>query len=208
MQFNVQSAIKWTWRRAFWHTEANDCDNCVVHRVQWKTEYFSKSKRYFPKTPSSHPQKCYKLSICSVTRPFLSPRGVACETSPMCRASLITRPHPLTRKRVWWLLSAFLVVPSQQSWFLNKWMLYLYDVALFHWLVQNRYCWLGTTKKVLQWSPVVLQSQTLTLNGKSSHFVNSHLIQFPFGECWQSGNRKSPLFMWESGSVRLQLARK
>ena len=35
--------------------------------------------------------------------------------------SLVPRPHPLTRKRVWWLLSTSLVVPSQQSWFLNKW---------------------------------------------------------------------------------------
>jgi len=31
--------------------------------------------------------------------------------------SLVPRPHPLTRKRVWWLLSNFLVVLSQQSWF-------------------------------------------------------------------------------------------
>ena len=30
--------------------------------------------------------------------------------------------------------------------------LYLYDAALFHWLVQNRYWWLGTTKSA-QWSP-------------------------------------------------------
>ena len=29
--------------------------------------------------------------------------------------SLVPRPHPLTRKRVWWPLSAFLVVQSQQS---------------------------------------------------------------------------------------------
>ena len=28
------------------------------------------------------------------------------------------RSHPLMRKRVWWPLSTFLVVPSQQSWFL------------------------------------------------------------------------------------------
>ena len=29
---------------------------------------------------------------------------------------LVPRPHTLTKKRVWWLLSASLVVPSQQSW--------------------------------------------------------------------------------------------
>ena len=33
------------------------------------------------------------------------------------RDSLVPRPHPLMRKRVWWLLSDFLVVLSQQSWF-------------------------------------------------------------------------------------------
>ena len=32
---------------------------------------------------------------------------------------LVLRLHPLTR----WLLSASLVVPSQQSWFLNEWMI-------------------------------------------------------------------------------------
>ena len=31
--------------------------------------------------------------------------------------SLVPRPHPLTRKGVWWPLSDFLVVPSQQSWY-------------------------------------------------------------------------------------------
>jgi len=31
--------------------------------------------------------------------------------------SLVPRPCPLTRKRVWWLLSDFLVVPTQQYWF-------------------------------------------------------------------------------------------
>jgi len=34
--------------------------------------------------------------------------------------SLVPRTRPLTRKRVWWLLSDFLVVPTQQYWFLNK----------------------------------------------------------------------------------------
>ena len=58
---------------------------------------------------------------------------VACTT----QNSLTPRPHPLTRKRAWWLLSAFLVVLSQQSWFSNKWGSNLYDVALFHWLVST-----------------------------------------------------------------------
>ena len=31
--------------------------------------------------------------------------------------SLVPRPRPLMRKRVWWLLSEFLVVLNQQSWF-------------------------------------------------------------------------------------------
>ena len=35
----------------------------------------------------------------------------------MVVASLMPRPHLLTRKRVRWLLSDFLVVLSQQSWF-------------------------------------------------------------------------------------------
>ena len=39
----------------------------------------------------------------------------------MVVCSLVPRPHPLTRKRVWWLLSTALAVPSQQSWFLNNW---------------------------------------------------------------------------------------
>ena len=64
----------------------------------------------------------------------------------MVVCSLVPRPHPLTRKRVWWLLSTSLAVPSQQSWFLNNWTIIS---VLFHWLVQNRYCWHFTTKKVL-----------------------------------------------------------
>ena len=31
--------------------------------------------------------------------------------------SLVLRPHPLTRKGVWWPLSDLLVVPNQQSWY-------------------------------------------------------------------------------------------
>ena len=31
--------------------------------------------------------------------------------------SLVPRPRPLTWRRVWWLLSDFLVVPTQQYWF-------------------------------------------------------------------------------------------
>ena len=37
---------------------------------------------------------------------------------------LVPRPHPLTRKRVWWLLSAPVVVASQQSRF--------YLISLWH----------------------------------------------------------------------------
>ena len=48
------------------------------------------------------------------------------------------RPHPLTRKRVWWLLSAFSVVPSEQSSILNSPMITcLPNMALFYWLVFN-----------------------------------------------------------------------
>ena len=60
------------------------------------------------------------------------------------------------------ILGASLVMPSQQSWFwISEWLcLYhvvlfhwlaqrLYDVVLLHCLVQNRNCWLGTTKKEL-----------------------------------------------------------
>ena len=35
-------------------------------------------------------------------------------------------------KRVWWLLSASLVVLSQHSWFLNKWMITVCMVGNFH----------------------------------------------------------------------------
>ena len=47
--------------------------------------------------------------------------------------SLSHRPHPLTWKRMWWLLSPSLVVPNQQSWFLNKRMitsLWHYGISL------------------------------------------------------------------------------
>ena len=67
---------------------------------------------------------------------------------------------PLTTKRVWWLLSDFLVVLTQQYWFwTNDYMLalckayfiglcaHLDAMALFHWIVQNQDCWLSTTKK-------------------------------------------------------------
>ena len=61
--------------RAFWdnvscrkYTEGN---NCLVHGVQRKnfSILFSKSERYFPKTPSPHPWKCYELSICIAVPP-------------------------------------------------------------------------------------------------------------------------------------------
>jgi len=75
----------------------------------------------------------------------------------------VPRPPPLTRKRVWWLLSDFLVVPTQQYWFRMNidYMLawrkayfiglcaHLDDVALFHWIFQDQDCWLSTTKKSL-----------------------------------------------------------
>lgn len=35
---------------------------------------------------------------------------------PWLEPSLMPRPHLLTRQKVWWLLSAFLVVASQQYW--------------------------------------------------------------------------------------------
>jgi len=77
--------------------------------------------------------------------------------------SLVPRPRPLTGKRVWWQLSDFLVVPSQQYWFwtntdyLLGWCrayfiglrAHLDDVTLFHWLVQNEDCWLSTIMKLL-----------------------------------------------------------
>ena len=147
-------------------------------------------------------QKCLRHTLKNVTNclfaawpdPFLSPKGVACKTSPMCRVSLITRPHPLTRKKVWWLLSTFLVVPSQQSWFLNKWMLYLYDVALFDWLVQK-------TKKVLQWGGN-WQRGKISVRVWLCKTTGDHWIPiWSMLTKWES--TKFPLFVWESGSVRL-----
>ena len=83
--------------------------------------------------------------------------------TPLARTSLVPRPRPLTRKRVWWLLSNFLVVPTQQYWFWTNidyilaWRKAYFigscarldDVALFHWIVQDQDCWLSTTKKSL-----------------------------------------------------------
>ena len=56
------------------------------------------------------------------------------------KGSLVPRPRPLTRKRVWWQLSNFLVVPSQQYWFWTNIDMCLGDVALFHCFVQNQDC--------------------------------------------------------------------
>ena len=41
---------------------------------------------------------------------------VSCLDPTLSRGSLLPWPHPLTRKRIWWLLSNFLVVPTQQYW--------------------------------------------------------------------------------------------
>ena len=45
--------------------------------------------------------------------------GLVWRGKPCCVSnwycSLVPRPHPIMRKRVWWSLSIFLVVPSQQS---------------------------------------------------------------------------------------------
>ena len=75
--------------------------------------------------------------------------------------SLVPRPHPLTRKRVWWsTIEHFLGCAESTILNLNKWTIIsschivlfrwlastlVCIVALFHWLVQDRYCWLGTT---------------------------------------------------------------
>ena len=48
--------------------------------------------------------------------------------------SLVPRPHPLTRKRIWWLLSDFLVVMSQQN-----------TISHVTWVAIQRWGWgLGT----------------------------------------------------------------
>jgi len=76
------------------------------------------------------------------------------------KPSLVPRPHLLTGKRVWWLLSDFLVVLSQQSWFgqSNEIVSRLPSMHINQWnrsyIVQacnqrNQYCWVITTKKSL-----------------------------------------------------------
>ena len=71
-------------------------------------------------------------------------------------SSFVPRPHPFTRKRVWWPLSTFLVVPSQQSWFwTSQWnsaMSYIHGFMLvkYHNVIRIQKikgCWLGTTKE-------------------------------------------------------------
>ena len=52
--------------------------------------------------------------------------------------SLIPRPHPLTREGVWWTLSDFLVVPSQQS-----------TISHVTWVAQQKQGWgLGTRLQI------------------------------------------------------------
>ena len=85
-----------------------------------------------------------------------------CQSTILC--NLLSRPFH-TGKEVWWLLSAFLVVPNGQSWnewlhfcdirYFIGWRQHLYEVALFYWLVQNLDCQLSTTKKALSY-PAVL----------------------------------------------------
>ena len=73
---------------------------------------------------------------------------------------LVLYPHPTSHEDKG--VSDFLIVLSQQYWFertLRAWWCRayfiglhacLYDMALFHWLVQNQDCWLSTTKKSLR----------------------------------------------------------
>ena len=59
---------------------------------------------------------CIMMKLCSLifrVDPLNGPGNELC--------CLMPRPHPLTRKRVWWPLSASLVV---QSWFLNDYIFY------------------------------------------------------------------------------------
>ena len=76
--------------------------------------------------------------------------------------SIVSCPDPALSwgKRVWWLLSSFLVVLTQQYWFEGMLITCLHNVIpislvyahawiLFHWIVQNQVCWLSTTKKLL-----------------------------------------------------------
>ena len=83
--------------------------------------------------------------------------------------SLVPRPHPLMRKGVWWPLSDFLVVPSQQNAACDLSSATEVKVGClgtklqisqsvehmvawrgtFHWVVRYQDCWLGTIKKSL-----------------------------------------------------------
>ena len=54
---------------------------------------------------------------------FPKKKETACLVRVVSSPDPTLSPHPLTKKRVWWLLSASLVVLSQQSRFLNKWKL-------------------------------------------------------------------------------------
>ena len=92
------------------------------------------------------------------------------------RCTLMPRPHPLTRERIWWLLSTSL---SEQSWFLNEWMIiskWLMSIwhCAIHWLVQNWYCWLGTTKEVLNINPLTTHDffWSQQISGSWCHSVN------------------------------------
>ena len=48
------------------YTEVN---NCVVRRVQYREDYFSKNVRATFKKPSSGPRKRYELSLCIAVHP-------------------------------------------------------------------------------------------------------------------------------------------
>ena len=82
--------------------------------------------------------------------------------------SFMSKPH--LSRGIWWLLSDFLVVPSQHSWFgqANGIVPRHASVHLNHWnrsvmkqFVQNRDCWLSTIKK----SPIIIVIDPYLMRG-------------------------------------------
>ena len=74
---------------------------------------------------------------------LFSTRYVSLNQELITYIRLVPRPYPLTRKRVWWLLSTSLVVPNQHSYMndylLMHWLAQMLVWCVFHWLVQNRH---------------------------------------------------------------------
>ena len=97
--------------------------------------------------------------------------------------SLVPRPHPLVRNGVWWPLSDFLVVWSQQS-----------AISYVTWVAQQRWGWSLSTR---------LQIGRIGWSSMSTWLHDVALFQYQ--ECWlaQPRNRSMvtrPLSSWEGGS--------